>query len=107
MKFNFKTILLIILSLLPLAVTLILWPSLPEKIPVHFGISGNIDGLGTKYTSLIIPLLAVLATLLFILHKNIKRPDYKPYSIILFSLICFVNSITLINLYVSFNPSNY
>lgn len=107
MKFNLKTSLLIILGLLPLAVTLILLPSLPEKIPVHFGMSGNIDGWGTKYTALIIPLMAILAVLLSILHTNKKILDSKPYNIIFFSLLCFENSITLINLYVAFNPSGY
>lgn len=50
----------LILSLLPLVVTTVavVW-FLPEKIPAHYGASGEVDRWGSKYESFIFPLLII------------------------------------------------
>ncbi|MHB0939439.1 MAG: DUF1648 domain-containing protein [Armatimonadota bacterium] len=34
------------------------WPSLPERIPIHFGFNGKPDNWGTKRSSLILPMIS-------------------------------------------------
>lgn len=48
------------LMLLPLAATLIALPLLPDQIPAHYGADNQVDRWGSKYESLIFPLLTIL-----------------------------------------------
>ena len=50
----------LILTLLPLVVTTVavVW-FLPEEIPAHYGVSGEVDRWGSKYESFIFPLLII------------------------------------------------
>ena len=50
-----KKTLYFILMFLPLLVTLIALPFLPESIPAHYNLAGEIDRWGSKYESLIFP----------------------------------------------------
>ena len=54
--------------------TLILYPSLPERIPVHYNYRWEIDGYGPKYTAL---LLGLLPLFLLGLLKVIPKMDPK------------------------------
>lgn len=47
------------LSFLPILVTLIALPALPNLIPAHYGISGKVDRWGSKYESLILPVFSI------------------------------------------------
>ncbi len=43
---------------------------LPETIPIHFNISGEADGFGSKYTLILFPVIATFVhTLLFFIKK--------------------------------------
>lgn len=59
----------IILSILLMAGTLIataiLYPQLPEKIPIHWNIQGEVDGHGEKIWSLLTPAIVIGILLLF------------------------------------------
>ena len=63
------TRLYIVLSLLltaaALVATLILYPQLPEKIPIHWNIHGVVDGYGGREWSLLTPTILVGILLLF------------------------------------------
>jgi uncharacterized membrane protein len=50
----------VVLAFLPLLITLILFPSLPNSIPAHYGISGEVNRWGSKYESLILPAFTAL-----------------------------------------------
>ena len=48
-KKNLKTLIITsIITLLPILAGIILWNQLPDKLPVHWDISGNIDGYASK-----------------------------------------------------------
>jgi hypothetical protein len=43
-----------------IALTGLLWPSLPERVPTHFGFSGAPDAWGAKSSMLLLPLLTLV-----------------------------------------------
>ena len=45
---------------LPLAVTLIWLPFLPDQVPMHYDFAGNIDGWGSKWVNLLLPGVVLL-----------------------------------------------
>jgi uncharacterized membrane protein len=49
------------------------WPSLPERIPVHWDASGQVDGYGGKFVGLL--LLPMIAVGLYLLLRFIPRID--------------------------------
>lgn len=54
-----KKVLLWVFTFLPLIVTLIVLPVLPDTIPAHFGLGGEVDRWGSKYEALITPLITI------------------------------------------------
>ncbi len=64
---NKKKVLVWILMLLPLLVVLFALRFLPERIPAHFGINGQIDRWGSKYEALIFPALSLVFGLVMLL----------------------------------------
>ena len=68
-----------VIILLPIAVGLLLWDQLPEKVPFHWGINGEVDGWATKTQAVfLMPLmmlgiqwLCILATGLDPKAKNV------------------------------------
>lgn len=56
-----------ILTLLPLAVTVIALPFLPEKIPAHYGMNGQVTRWGSKYETLFLPVIIILFGLFMML----------------------------------------
>ncbi len=49
-----------IFMVLPLVVTLLVLPGLPEEIPAHYGFSGEVDRWGSKYTALLFPAITLV-----------------------------------------------
>ena len=50
------------------------WAVMPAIIPIHFGVSGNVDAIGYKYLLAIIPVTAVMVTIVAaILCHNTHR----------------------------------
>ena len=43
----------VIATLLPIIIGLALWNKLPDELPVHWGIKGNVDRLATKAEGLV------------------------------------------------------
>ena len=52
---NKKRIIYFVLMFLPLLLTVIVLPFLPEKIPAHYNFAGEIDRWGSKFETLIFP----------------------------------------------------
>lgn len=63
-----KTVLF--LTALPVVVTISMLPSLPDKIPAHYNYLGEIDRWGSKYETLILPVLIVLTGIICLILLN-------------------------------------
>lgn len=38
---------------------LLQWPGLPEQVPLHFNLAGEVDSYGSKYSMMLLPLIAI------------------------------------------------
>lgn len=88
MKFDFKKeIPLLLLSVLPISILGFVWNDLPERVPLHWDLNGEVNRYGDKMELLIIGLLPIFlyALLLFIPKidpkKRLKAMGNKYYSI--------------------------
>ena len=72
-----------IVAMIPFAITAIILPGMPEKVPMHFDINGNVDRWGSKYEELIIVITFLVMTLFmhlvitFFEKKGAKAEDDK------------------------------
>ncbi len=68
----------IFIALLPLVYLLIIWTQLPEEIPMHYGINGNVDRYGNKAELMIVMLLMTGVSIgTYALVTNIHKIDPK------------------------------
>ena len=68
----------VIISLIPWIYLLSIWSSLPERIPVHFGIDGTPDKYGQRNEIFFIPATCTLVSILvYLLLTNIYKIDPK------------------------------
>ncbi len=74
-----KRIMLWILAVLPLLVTLIMLPSLPDKVPAHYGLNGEADRWGSRYELLVTPIITIafVALMVFIGQTAAKQKDFS------------------------------
>jgi uncharacterized membrane protein len=78
----YKTIMWIV-ALIPFGVTAVVLPGMPEKVPMHFDINGNVDRWGSKYEELILVITFLVMTLFmhlvitFFEKKGAKADDDK------------------------------
>jgi uncharacterized membrane protein len=49
-----------IFSFVPLLITLVVLPILPDIIPVHYSLGGDADRYGSKYEMLVLPIPTIL-----------------------------------------------
>lgn len=57
---------IILLTFLPLVVTALALPALPESIPAHYNFAGEVDRWGSKYETLIFPAINVIFALIMV-----------------------------------------
>lgn len=57
---------IVLLTLLPLAATLVALPMLPESVPAHYNAAGEADRWGSKYETLIFPAINVVFALIMV-----------------------------------------
>lgn len=55
------------LTLLPMIVTAIALKFMPDRVPMHYNISGEIDRWGSKYENYIFPCIIIIVTLFWLL----------------------------------------
>ena len=71
-----KQLITIIAAFVPLIITLIALPMLPDQVPAHFGFDGNVTRYGSKYEQLITPAFALLMlAFLALMGKYIKKHE--------------------------------
>ena len=59
----------VIATLLPIIIGLGVWNKLPDELPVHWGIKGNVDRLATKAEGIfIMPCLCAISRLVYLLN---------------------------------------
>ena len=71
-------IVLMILALLPLMITLIALPFMPDTIPAHRSLGGVVDRWGSKYEMLLLPAIALVTGLfmMWITKYSLSKDDY-------------------------------
>lgn len=66
------------LTVLPLLLAIGMFSFLPERIPAHYGFSGELDRWGSRWEVFIIPLTSIiLSSSLKIMLANIKSEKYR------------------------------
>ena len=70
-----------LIMLLPAVYLAIVWTGIPQTVPMHFDLKGNVDQYGTKTDLLIMTaVLTGLNMLLYLLILNIYKIDPKKYA---------------------------
>jgi uncharacterized membrane protein len=70
-----------ILMLAPAIYLAVLWKQIPQTVPMHFDIKGNIDRYGSKNELLVLVLsLTVLNAIVYLVVTNIYKIDPKKYA---------------------------
>lgn len=114
MKSNFqKEIPLIIIVLLPFLYLAYVWNTLPDKVPLHWNVEGEIDRYGDKSELILIPIL--LPLLVYILFTIIPKIDPKgkikymgnKYNTLKTLLTLFMSVIALIIIYIAQHENLY
>ena len=89
-----------IFACVPLIITIIVLPVLPDKIPAHYGADGNVDRFGSKYELLILPVLTIAMGFLWILMERFvlkydKQKDGQSTKILFWSNIIMTAIFTI------------
>lgn len=111
MKATFFHIVIYSMAAISFLGLLIVFPRLPEEIPINWNIYGQVGHYGNKNTIFFLGLLPFLVALLFHILPNIdpKRINYtkhkKAYRVITFSIIFFLISMAWISVAAAFNIS--
>lgn len=95
----------IVLVLLVAGVSVWLYPSLPERIPTHWNIKGQIDGYGSKHWAVFLMPVFMVALLVFFYflpalspkHFEVDafRPTYLYIMVVLTALFAYLHLLTL------------
>ncbi|MGN0474312.1 MAG: SdpI family protein [Acutalibacteraceae bacterium] len=75
MKLKTQKIICIILMLLPLAITSVALMFMPEQVPMHYGINGQVDRWGSKYENLIFPVLTIVLGAFMLIVAKFSSDD--------------------------------
>lgn len=107
-----------ILTFLPLIVSIFACPILPEKIPVHYNLAGEVDRWGDRLEIFIIPILTAVLGWVFgrwICRFMKKQPENSERALYIggISMLFMFNGLFFVMLYASFtvveqlaNPEN-
>lgn len=101
-KKNFKTLLITsIIILLPIIAGLLLWNQLPEQIPSHWNVNGEIDGYAKKeIVVFLIPIIMLtiqwLCAFITGLDPKIDNISHKSMNLVLWIIPCINFSINTI-----------
>lgn len=97
------------IALLPILYLGFVWNSLPENVPLHWNLNGEIDNWGSKYT--LIGLVFLMPILTYILMLVIPKIDPKKrievmggkYDQFKFILVAFMSVLSIFIIYISKN----
>jgi len=62
-------------SFLPLVIAVVVFPMLPDQIPGHFDLFGNVTRYGSKYEIFVLPIISILMGFFWILMVKIAHKD--------------------------------
>lgn len=83
MKFNLKKEwLFLILLAIPVIAGLILYPHMPDQIPIHWNINGEVDNYGSRlFGTFFLPALNILLYVMFLIMPKFdpKRANYSKF----------------------------
>jgi uncharacterized membrane protein len=108
------TLLVLLISIIPLIYTGSIYSDLPKTIPIHFDINGKPNGYGDKTTLWFLVLfLSALSAGIYLLIKNLPKIDPKKtagqspelYQKIAITLVIFLCAINITIVYASVNGS--
>ena len=74
-----KELLLILLTIIPIAYLLFNWNTLPEQMPIHFDFDGEPNGYGSKMVYLILP-LGLYLLMLVLPFIDPRKSNYEIFS---------------------------
>ena len=80
-----KELFLFLLAALPVIYLLINWSSLPEQLPIHFELSGEPNGYGSKITYIFLP-LGIYLLMLVLPFIDPRKSNYEIFSDTYFKL---------------------
>ena len=66
-----KRVFSLLLAFLPLLLTILILPILPDRIPAHFDLVGNITRYGSKFESLIMPIITIVMSFFWLWMEKI------------------------------------
>lgn len=98
------------LALVPLVLTAIAMPTLPDAVPMHWNAAGEIDRWGSRSSAWMMPLMCIGVNLLFVVLPKIdpKRNNYasfrKSYDIFRMVFNLFLIVMTGITITSAFSP---
>lgn len=85
-----KLIITSIITLIPIIIGIILWDKMPEQVPVHWNINGEVDGFATKTQAVfVMPLVLVAAHWICVLGTNLD-PKKQNISDKVFTLVLWI-----------------
>ena len=104
---------LITIILVPFIYLAYVWEKLPEKVPMHWNMEGEIDRYGDKSELILIPLL--LPLLIYVLFTIIPKIDPKDklkymgkkYTVLKTVLTVFMSALSMMIIYAAMNESFY
>ena len=96
---------------LPILYLIYLWNEIPQKVPMHFDINGNVDRYGNKSELIIITLLPLLIYGILMLipkldpKKQIEKMGNK-YNSLAFVIVLFMSILAIYMIYTSVNSAS-
>lgn len=102
----------LVFVILPFLYLAFIWNTLPEKVPIHWNMNGEIDGWGEKLQLLLIPF--VLPVLVYIIFLIVPKIDPKnkiekignKYHQLKFAMVLFMSALAVLIIYSSSNQSS-
>lgn len=90
MKINKTLIISTILCIIPMIFSILLYNKLPEKIPTHFNINGEVDSYGSKlFVCILLPIILCIVNILLniILNNDPKKQNHNETLLTIFKFI--------------------
>lgn len=94
--------LIYVLMFLPLIVAIVVYSSMPDKVPLHYGADGMVDKMGNKQSIFFAPLITLICVLPINWVKNLVD-NKKLFNVSRLILVLFVDALCLRGLYLKYN----
>ena len=65
----------LIMTVLPTILTLISFKYMPETVPTHYGVDGMVDGYGSKYSLLTLPVICIIMSVIMMAVAYFYRKE--------------------------------